>query len=246
MNTGIELIDLRKKYGAKQAVRGLSLSIKPGEIFGLLGPNGAGKTTTLKMLAGILKPSSGSRYICGVDMEERPLEAKRCLGFIPDDPFIYEKLTGREFMQLVARLYDCPQHGLEQRISGLVEMFEAGEWIDRRAEGYSHGMRQKVVLASTLLHQPRVYLIDEPLVGLDPASVILVKKIFKQEAQRGCSLLISTHTLSLAEAVCDRIGIIAQGQLAAVGTLAELKSLSRHRHQDLESLYLEFTRTDVK
>jgi ABC-2 type transport system ATP-binding protein len=246
MNTGIELIDLHKNFGPKQAVRGISLDIKPGEIFGLLGPNGAGKTTTLKMLAGILKPSAGSRRICGIDVEKNPLEAKRCLGFIPDDPFIYEKLTGREFLHLVARLYDCPADGLEQRMGELVEMFEAGEWIDRRAEGYSHGMRQKVVLAATLLHRPRVYLIDEPLVGLDPASVILVKKILREEAGRGCSLLVSTHTLSLAEAVCDRIGIISSGRLAAVGTLNELKSLSRHRHQDLESLYLEFTRSDIK
>jgi ABC-2 type transport system ATP-binding protein len=242
MNQGIELKNLSKSYGAKLAVNGISLSIGPGEIFGLLGPNGAGKTTTLKMLAGILRPDSGARSICGFDVEQEPLKAKQCLGFIPDDPFIYEKLSGREFLHLVARLYGCSNQGLEQRVEELIDRFEAREWIDRRAESYSHGMRQKTVLAATLLHQPKVYLIDEPLVGLDPASIILVKRIFQEEAQKGCALLVSTHTLSLAESTCHRIGIIASGKLAALGTLEELRELSQHRHQDLESLYLEFTR----
>jgi ABC-2 type transport system ATP-binding protein len=245
MNNGIELNNLSKSFGPKVAVDGISLQVEPGEIFGLLGPNGAGKTTTLKMLAGILRPGAGTRSICGFDMERDPVRAKQCLGFIPDDPFIYEKLSGREFLHLVARLYDCPRDGLEQRVEELIERFEAGEWIDRRAESYSHGMRQKTVLAATLLHQPKVYLIDEPLVGLDPASIILVKRIFQEEAQKGCALLVSTHTLSLAESVCRRIGIIARGKLAALGTLEELRQLSRHRHQDLENLYLEFTRDNT-
>jgi ABC-2 type transport system ATP-binding protein len=241
MNQGIELKNLSKSYGAKPAVNDISLGIGPGEIFGLLGPNGAGKTTTLKMLAGILKPSGGSRAICGYDVELEPIKAKQCLGFIPDDPFIYEKLSGREFMHLVARLYGCPRAGLEQKVDELIDRFQAREWIDSRAESYSHGMRQKTVLAATLLHRPKVYLIDEPLVGLDPASIILVKRIFQEEAQKGCTLLVSTHTLSLAESVCHRIGVIARGRLAALGTLEELRELSQHRHQDLESLYLEFT-----
>ena len=245
MNQGIELKNLSKSYGAKLAVNDISLSIGPGEIFGLLGPNGAGKTTTLKMLAGILQPGAGSRAICGFDVERDPLRAKQCLGFIPDDPFIYEKLSGREFMHLVARLYDCPKEGLEQRVEELIDRFQAREWIDSRAESYSHGMRQKTVLAATLLHQPKVYLIDEPLVGLDPASIILVKNIFQEEARKGCTLLVSTHTLSLAESICHRIGIIARGRLAALGTLEELRELSQHRHQDLESLYLEFTRDNT-
>ncbi|MBI4725676.1 ABC transporter ATP-binding protein [candidate division TA06 bacterium] len=244
MSRGIELKNLSKSFGAKLAVDDISLSIGSGEIFGLLGPNGAGKTTTLKMLAGILQPSGGARSICGFDLEQSPTQAKQCLGFIPDDPFIYEKLSGREFLRLVARLYGCPDKGLELRVEELIDRFETQEWIDRRAESYSHGMRQKTVLAATLLHQPKVYLIDEPLVGLDPASIILVKQIFQEEAKKGCSLLISTHTLSLAESVCHRIGIIANGRLAALGTLEELMELSQHRHQDLESLYLEFTRSN--
>ncbi len=239
----IELTGLTRSFGGKLAVDGLSLRIGPGEIFGLLGPNGAGKTTTIKMLAGLLRPGAGAARLCGVDVWERPEQVKRELGYIPDDPFIYELLTGREFLRLVANLYGQGGAAAEARIGELVARFDAGEWIDRRAEGYSHGMRQKTVLAATLLHDPLVYLIDEPMVGLDPASMILVRDIFRELAARGRSLLVSTHTLGLAESICGRIGIISRGRLAALGTLEELRRLSRGRHTDLESLYLEFTRT---
>ena len=242
MNAEIELVNATKRFGDKTAVSGLSLRINPGEIFGLLGPNGAGKTTTLKMLAGLLQPSEGSAKICGVDMRQRPEQAKQSLGYIPDDPFIYELLTGREFLYLTANLFGITSGALDREIDRLVELFDAGEWIDQRSEGYSHGMRQKAVLAATLLHHPDVFLIDEPMVGLDPASMILVKNIFKQQAARGCALLISTHTLSLAESICHRIGIIARGKLVAMGTLDELHRLSGQKHKGLEALYLEFTK----
>jgi ABC-2 type transport system ATP-binding protein len=243
LTASVELAGLARNFGAKAAVAGLSLRIGPGEIFGLLGPNGAGKTTTIKMLAGLLRPSGGTARLCGINVWERPEDVKRTLGYIPDDPFIYELLTGREFLYLVANLYGVRGPELDAQVGELIDRFDAGEWIDRRAEGYSHGMRQKTVLAATLLHDPLVYLIDEPMVGLDPASMIMVKRIFRDLAARGRSLLISTHTLSLAETICDRIGIISRGKLVATGTLDDLSRMSRQRHTGLESLYLEFTKT---
>jgi ABC-2 type transport system ATP-binding protein len=241
MRAGIELTGAVKRFGPKTAVDGLSLEIGPGEIFGLLGPNGAGKTTTLKMLAGLMRPDSGRAALCGIDIQAEPERAKMQLGYIPDDPFIYELLTGREFMRLAGHLYRIPAGEAEDRIQRLAETFEAEKWLDLRSDSYSHGMRQKVVIAAALLHDPLVYLIDEPMVGLDPASMILVRNIFKQEAAKGKALLISTHVLSLAEAVCHRIGIIANGRLVALGTLDELRKLSQQKHQNLEDLYLEFT-----
>jgi len=241
MKAGIELAGAVKKFGNKTAVDGLSISVEPGEIFGLLGPNGAGKTTSLKMLSGLMKPDSGRASVCGVDIHAEPERAKMQLGYIPDDPFIYELLTGREFLRLVAHIYMIPKEEIEPRINRLAEQLDALSWLDQRTEGYSHGMRQKVVIAAAMLHDPCVYLIDEPMVGLDPASMITVRNIFKQEAARGKALLISTHILSLAETVCHRIGIIAQGRLVALGTLDELRNLSQKQHKNLEDLYLEFT-----
>jgi ABC-2 type transport system ATP-binding protein len=241
VTTCIEAAGLTKRFGTKAAVQGLDLHVGAGEIYGLLGPNGAGKTTTLKMLAGLLHPTAGRAAIGGIDIQDRPEEAKRHMGFIPDSPFIYETLTGREFLVLVANLYGVDHGQLRPRVESLVERFQAGDWIDQRAESYSHGMRQKLVLASALLHQPRAYLIDEPMVGLDPASIMVVRNTFKEEAARGASLLLSTHTLSLAESFCHRIGIISRGRLVAEGTMDELRRLSPRRHADLESLYLEFT-----
>ncbi|HBE73512.1 MAG TPA: hypothetical protein DDW31_05430 [candidate division Zixibacteria bacterium] len=232
---------LFKSFGSKAAVAGLDLAVFPGEIYGLLGPNGAGKTTTLKMLCGLLRPDRGRVAIGGADIRENPVEAKRRLGFIPDNPYIYDVLTGREFLTMVAGLYGIGRSQAGDRITELAGRLQASDWLDQRAEGYSHGMRQKLVLASALLHRPDAYLIDEPLVGLDPASILTVRQIFLQEAARGACLLISTHTLSLAESICGRIGIIARGRLAAQGTLAELRCLSQNNHADLESLYLEFT-----
>ncbi|MDI6740734.1 MAG: ABC transporter ATP-binding protein, partial [Candidatus Edwardsbacteria bacterium] len=203
---------------------------------------------TIKMLAGLLKPSEGRAKLCGTDVWESPEQVKRSLGYIPDDPFIYELLTGREFLYLVSNLYGVNSPQLDGRLDGrvneLIDLFDARDWIDRRAEGYSHGMRQKTVLAATLLHEPKIFLIDEPMVGLDPASMILVKRIFLDLAAGGCALLISTHTLSLAESICRRIGIISQGKLVATGTLDELRKMSRQQHTDLENLYLEFTKAE--
>lgn len=233
---------LVKSFGSKIAVAGLDLEVRPGEIYGLLGPNGAGKTTTLKILCGLLRPDQGRVSLCGWDMSQNPLEAKRRLAFIPDNPYIYESLTGREFLSLVSALYSLEPSLAEARTAELAGSLDIGDWLDHRAEGYSHGMRQKLVLASALIHRPDVYLIDEPLVGLDPVGIITVREIFRQEAARGACLLVSTHTLSLAESVCSRIGIISQGRLVVQGTLEELRALSHRRHTDLESLYLEFTR----
>jgi ABC-2 type transport system ATP-binding protein len=241
LTASIALDGITRRFGEKTAVDNLSLAIGPGETFGLLGPNGAGKTTTIKMLSGLLKPTQGTAKLCGLDVWAQPERVKQRLGYIPDDPFIYELLTGREFLYLVANLYGMDARRLDGRVEELIGMFDAREWIDRRAEGYSHGMRQKTVLAATLLHRPLVYLIDEPMVGLDPASMIMVKRVFRDLAAQGCALLISTHTLSLAESICHRIGIINHGKLVAIGTLDELRRLSQQKHTGLENLYLEFT-----
>ncbi len=268
MKPGIEAYGLHKSYGSQRAVDGLDLRISPGEIYGLLGPNGAGKTTTLKLLAGLLAPDQGEIVIAGYHLSADPIKAKALIGFIPDNPFVYHSLTGREFMGLVAGLYQVDPSIFRARLEELSELLEIGPWLDQRTEGYSHGMRQKLVLASALLHRPAVLLIDEPLVGLDPASIQTVREIFRRQAAEGAALLISTHTLSLAEAVCHRIGIISQGRMLvqgtlavwrsgrrallglwphalaglALGTLEEIRRLSQRRHTDLERLYLEFTR----
>jgi len=242
MKPSIEAWDLCKSYGSQKAVDGLDLEIMPGEIYGLLGPNGAGKTTTLKLLGGLLAPDRGRIRIAGIDLAVAPLKAKEQLGYIPDNPYLYDSLTGREFLGLVAGLYRLGVDDLRIRTEELAELLEAGSWLDQRAEGYSHGMRQKLVLAAALLHRPAVLLIDEPLVGLDPAAIRTVREIFRRQAHNGTALLISTHTLSLAEAICSRIGIISRGRLVVQGSLEELRSLSREKHTDLERLYLEFTR----
>ncbi|MGH7658470.1 MAG: ABC transporter ATP-binding protein [Gemmatimonadales bacterium] len=237
----IRLLDLTKRYGSFTAVDNISLRIPPGELFGFLGPNGAGKTSTLRMIAGILRPTAGTVTIGGDDIQTHPMQAKARLGFIPDRPYVYEKLTGREFLRFVAALYGQDGEAVDRRSEELLELFELSRWQDELIESYSHGMRQKVIIASALVHRPEVIVVDEPMVGLDPRSARLLKDLFRKFVDRGGTVLMSTHTLEVAESLCDRIAIIQQGRIVASGTLAELQEQTASAGMNLEALFLKLT-----
>lgn len=238
----IRLVDLTKRYGRLKAVDCINLEIKPGEIFGFLGPNGAGKTTTIKMIAGLLKPTCGTVIIDGKDILTNPIEAKRVIGFIPDRPFLYEKLTGREFLRFIADIYGTNKNRCESRISELLEIFELTGWGDELIESYSHGMKQRLVMSAALIHDPKAIVVDEPMVGLDPKGARLVKEIFRTISSRGAAIFMSTHTMEIAEEMCDRIAIIQGGKVIALGTIGELRDrVTNAKDQRLESVFLALT-----
>lgn len=238
----IELVRLTKKFGEFCAVKEISLKVGAGEVFGFLGPNGAGKTTTIRMMAGLIRPTGGRVILDGRDMARFPEAAKAILGFIPDRPYLYEKLTGREFLEFIAELHgvDASQ-GRRARIAELLEFFALRDWESELVESYSHGMRQRLVIAAALLHRPKVVIVDEPMVGLDPKGTLLVKRLFQNLARAGVTVFMSTHTLSLAEELCARIGIIHEGGLIALGTMEELREKARSADERLEPLFLRLT-----
>ena len=237
----IRLEGLTKRYGTFTAVNGIDLHVPRGELFGFLGPNGAGKTTTLRMIAGILRPTAGRILLGGVDLIAEPMRAKAILGFIPDRPFVYEKLTGGEFLRFVAGLYDQGGDHVEHRISELLDVFELSAWRDELVESYSHGMRQKLIISSALVHRPELIVVDEPMVGLDPRGARLLKDIFREFTARRGTVLMSTHTLEVAEAMCDRIAIIQSGAIVARGTMADLRQQTASGDASLEDLFLRLT-----
>ncbi|MBS4062581.1 MAG: ABC transporter ATP-binding protein [Bacteroidetes bacterium] len=237
----IETVDLVKKYGDKLAVDNVSIEVYGGEIFGFLGPNGAGKTTTIKMIVGLLQPSSGMVKVAGYDVQAQPLLAKASSGYVPDTPNLYAKLTGRELLGFVADLYDLDRKQVVRRIDELLRMFDLTEADDDTIDSYSHGMQQKASLAAALMHDPKVLVLDEPTVGLDPKSARLIKDILRQIADRGAAIMLSTHILEIAERMCDRIGIINKGQLVAVGTMEELRKLDQTSEASLEDIFLGLT-----
>jgi ABC-2 type transport system ATP-binding protein len=239
----IELKGVTKKYGDFRAVDNLNLKVAGGEIFGFLGPNGAGKTTTIKMLAGVLEPSSGSITICGIDMLKQPEAAKRKIGFIPDRPYLYEKLTGMEFLKFTADLYDVPDELYRKNARYNLEMFSLADWSNELIESYSHGMKQRLIMSAALLHEPEIIIVDEPMVGLDPAAIIMVKALFQRLARNGVSVFMSTHTLAVAEDTCDRVGIIHRGRIIASGTTADLQHEANVSDADLEKVFLNLTNT---
>jgi ABC-2 type transport system ATP-binding protein len=237
----IELTGLTKRYGSFTAVDALDLHVPKGELFGFLGPNGAGKTTTLRMIAGILRPTSGSVRISGLDVTADPIAAKRILGFIPDRPFIYEKLTGIEFLRFVAGLYSQDGEVIERRSRELLALFDLEEWRDELVESYSHGMRQKLIISSALVHKPDVIVVDEPMVGLDPKAARILKDLFREYVRRGHTIMMSTHTLEVAETMCDRIAIIQTGRIRALGTMDDLRAASAQGDEGLEDIFLRLT-----
>ena len=236
----IRLTKLTKRYGSFTAVDDIDLEVPTGELFGFLGPNGAGKTTTLRMIAGILQPTSGTVEIGGVDIARDPITAKAKLGFIPDRPFIYEKLTGIEFLRFVAGLYGQEGAEVEHRARELLALFDLDEWRDELVESYSHGMRQKLIVSSAFVHRPQVIVVDEPHVGLDPKSIKILRDVFREYVRRGHTIMMSTHTLETAESLCDRIAIIVGGRIAASGTMDDLRRQSAHGG-GLEEIFLKLT-----
>ena len=238
----IELINLTKNYGRLTAVNKINLKVSPGVIFGFLGPNGAGKTTTIKMMAGLLQPTDGTILIGGHDIRTEPLKAKSMTGFIPDRPFLYEKLTATEFMLFVARLFEMDDS--HNRISELLELFGLPDWKNELVENFSHGMKQRLVMASALLHHPRVLVVDEPMVGLDPRGARLVKDIFKGLASRGVTIFMSTHTLEIVEQMCTRVAIINKGDIIAEGSVEDLGRMARMPESHLEPIFLRLTGGD--
>ena len=237
----IEVTRLVKRYGSFTAVDNLTLRVPKGTLYGFLGPNGAGKTTTMRMIAGILQPTSGDIRIGGIHSWEQPLVVKGMIGFIPDRPFVYDKLTGAEFIRFVAALYGQEGPAVERRMDELLELFELAPWKRELTESYSHGMRQKLIIASAFVHRPEVIIVDEPMVGLDPKSARLLKDLFRQYVDRGGTILMSTHTLEIAEGMCDRIGIIQGGRIVAEGTMAELREQTASGDMSLEDLFLKLT-----
>ncbi len=231
--------NLSKNFDGVWAVRNLSLELNKGESFVLLGPNGAGKTTTLKLIAGLLHPNSGEITLNGIDLKKEPIKYKSLLGYVPDEPFIYNKLTGREFINFVAGLFGIKKEFYDEKLKVLIQKFEIGDWIDEPSETYSHGMKQKIIMCQLLIHDPELILIDEPLVGLDPKMSKIVRETFIELAHNGKTLLVSTHTLSFARQIAHRIGIINRGELKFVGTTEELAVVSGR--EDIEEIYLKLT-----
>jgi ABC-2 type transport system ATP-binding protein len=238
----IELTNVSKSYnrGRIKAVDSLTLTVRPGEIFGFLGPNGAGKTTTLKMIVGLLQPDSGRVAVEGFDICANPIEAKQVTTYVPDYPAIYDRLTGLEYLNFIGDVYGVPKEARLERMNKWLEIFELSPVISNPIQSYSHGMKQKIVLTAALLPSPRVMVLDEPLVGLDPRAAFQLKDLFREHCEQGKTLLFSTHIMEVAEKLCDRIGIIHKGRLLACGSMEELRALGKAEHS-LERIFLELT-----
>jgi ABC-2 type transport system ATP-binding protein len=236
----IELIDVTKRYGTNLAVDRLTLRVEPGELFAFLGPNGAGKTTTIKMLCGLLFPTSGVVRVGGYDLQENGDRARQLIAFVPDTPFLYEKLTGREFLQFIADMYSMPPDHGRRRVEVMIDLFALGAFVDDLTERYSHGMRQRTVFAGALLHEPKVLIVDEPTVGLDPKSIRLLKDLLRREADGGTTVFLSTHSLDVAQELADRIGVVNHGRLIGCGTLDALRRQADHQGT-LEDVFLKLT-----
>jgi len=237
----IEFQQLTRSYGDFTAVKPLSLSVERGEMFGFLGPNGAGKTTTIRMIAGLLKPTSGRILVNGHDLASDPERAKASLGFVPDRPFLYEKLTAGEFLRFHGGLYGLEGAGIGDRVREMLDLFELARWEHELVESFSHGMKQRLVMCAAFLHRPEAVLVDEPMVGLDPRGARLIKDVFRTMSSRGVAILMSTHTLEVAQEMCDRISIILQGGIIAKGTVPEVRAMSGNPDDHLTNVFLKLT-----
>jgi ABC-2 type transport system ATP-binding protein len=237
----IKLQNLTKKFGSFTAIDNISLEIPSGQFFGFLGPNGAGKTTTIKMMTGLYNPTHGDVLINSVSIIKSPVEVKKQIGYIPDRPFIYDKLTGREYLYFCGGLFEIENSKLEGKIEDLIKHFEISEWIDKRSENYSQGMSQRLIIAAAILHDPKVIIIDEPMIGLDPRSAAIVKNVLKERSRNGSTVFMSTHILHVAEELCDRIAIINKGKIIFDYSHDELQSFKHKYNGKLENLFLELT-----
>jgi len=237
----LEIKNLKKNFGTFVAVHNLNITINKGELFGFLGPNGAGKTTTIKMITGLLFPTEGEIFIDGDNVWQKQIESKMKIGYIPDQPFLYDKLTGREFLLFSGGLYNIPKVKLKTKIDELIDYLKIGSWIDKRTEEYSQGMRQRITIASAFLHEPIVIVIDEPMVGLDPQSAFVVKKFLTGQIQNGKTIFMSTHSLHIVEEICTRVGIINKGTLIFDNSIEALKQLKEDRNNNLEELFIQLT-----
>ena len=237
----IAVHDLVKQYGSFTAVDGVNITVEPGEIHGFLGPNGAGKTTTLRMIAGLLKPTSGRVVVNGHDLAMSPEAAKASLGFIPDRPFIYDKLTAGEFLRFHGGLYGLTGDDVTRRVHEMLDVFELRRWENELVESFSHGMKQRLVMSAAFLHRPRAVAVDEPMVGLDPRGARLIKDVFRRMSESGVAILMSTHTLEVAEEVCHRLSIINKGRIVANGTVSEVRALTGAGDDQLTSVFLKLT-----
>jgi len=238
----LKLTNLTKKFGNFTAVNNINLEINAGDFFGFLGQNGAGKTTTIKMITGLYAPTNGTIHIGGFDIQKNHIEAKKLIGYIPDQPFLYEKLTGKEFLYFCGGLYKIEKNKLKKIIEETIDQLKIDQWVDKRTEEYSQGMKQRIAIASALLHNPKLLVVDEPMVGLDPQSALVVKNVLKQKASEGVAIFMSTHSLNIAEEVCSRIGIIKDGQMIFEDKKEVVEEIIGTDHQNLESLFLQMTK----
>ncbi len=245
VETMLRLEGVRKRYGSFTAVDGLDLEVRAGEIFGFLGPNGAGKTTTIRMVAGVLQPTEGRILVAGDDLHREPERAKQKVGYIPDRPYLYEKLSGGEFLRFVGGLWGRDGSDVEARADRLLDLFSLTPWKHELVESYSHGMRQKLLISSAFLHQPSLIVVDEPMVGLDPRSARILKDLLRAFADEGGTVFLSTHTLEVAEALCDRIAILQGGNVIAQGTMDELRAEASDGGAHLEDIFLKVTGGDA-
>lgn len=240
----LELKNITKNFGSFTAVNNVNLKINSGDFFGFIGQNGAGKTTTIKMITGLFAPTSGNIFINGIDISDKPVEAKAITGYIPDQPFLYDKLTGKEFLYFSGGLYSIEKKILRNRIDEIIELLKIGDWINKRTEEYSQGMKQRITIASALLHNPLLLVVDEPMVGLDPQTALLVKKALKERANNGTAVFMSTHSLHVAEEICTRIGIIKDGIMIFEDSIEGLEKIKASQNQNLESVFLELTKNE--
>jgi ABC-2 type transport system ATP-binding protein len=237
----LELINLGKKFGDFTAVNKINLKVGKGELFGFLGPNGAGKTTTIKMIAGLLSPSNGNIFLDDIDVWKNPIESKMKIGYIPDQPFLYDKLSGREFLYFSGGLYNLSKNIIREKINELIEQLKIGSWIDKRTEEYSQGMRQRIVIASAFLHEPEFLIVDEPMIGLDPQSAFDVKRLFREKIKNGTTIFMSTHSLNVVDEICTHVGIINKGNIIFQDTIDVLHDLKREHNHNFEELFIQLT-----
>ena len=238
----LKLTNLTKKFGKFTAVNNINLEINAGDFFGFLGQNGAGKTTTIKMITGLYEPTFGTVHIGGFDIQKDHLEAKKLIGYIPDQPFLYEKLTGREFLYFCGGIYQIEKNILKNKIDETIDQLRIEQWVDKRTEEYSQGMKQRIAIASALLHDPKLLIVDEPMVGLDPQSATVVKNVLREKASKGVAIFMSTHSLNIAEEICSRIGIIKDGKIIFEDNNEVIEQIIGTDHQNLESLFLHLTK----